>query len=268
MPLTYLPFRSNGSFLRRRLLNFLRFSQFKRNKNLNKTLEFIHIGKCGGTTIGENIRNSPILASSYKNIKITHIITPSFNKNTHYLIVVRNPVSRALSAFNWRYKLVVKDEVQKYRFDGEYEILSHYKTLNFLAADLYDSSGNPNRSAIKSFKKIHHLKEDISFYLDPLLDKVSPSQIYGVICQHSLDEDCARILGSVSQKRHHHNQAHPSDATMLLSPESLENLKRFLVRDYINLTKLFCLGALKCSSFTQITRDNTSWIQSSGHLEK
>lgn len=50
-----------------------------------------------------------------------------------YLVVVRNPISRTLSAFNWRYKLVVEQDAQRHRFPGEYEALSRHGSLNSLA---------------------------------------------------------------------------------------------------------------------------------------
>ena len=52
-------------------------------------LKFIHIGKCGGTTTHHNFKlNKYHLKRNYK-------------KNETYLIWIRNPIKRFVSAFNY-----------------------------------------------------------------------------------------------------------------------------------------------------------------------
>ena len=92
-----------------------------------KTLHFIHIGKCGGSSLQEAIKLSPVV-QNYEKVFRSHVGGFKFVENCDYLIVIRNPIERAISAFSWRKKLVVLDEhpEQVVRFPGEREILNRY----------------------------------------------------------------------------------------------------------------------------------------------
>ena len=213
-----------------------------------KTLEVIHIGKCGGKTVKNEVRSSVLLRQTYEAIRFVHVKRPVYSAENDYLIVVRHPIERAISAFNWRYKLVVKDQKprQKNRFKGEAEVLSKYGCLNSLAESLYDSEGSPRHDVHREFELIHHLHERISFYLDDLVCQMRPSQVYGVIKQYSLGDDCQRLLGSEQVERTHDNSssAAKGSSQYVLSDRGRENLKRFLAKDYACLMELHCLGVL------------------------
>lgn len=178
---------------------------FKKNRDLReKYLEkytdgssddliYVHIGKCGGATLWEAIENSPIIKRRFRSWRRIHIRKPYYQKNSAYIIVLRNPIERALSAFNWRYKLVVESRVQEFRFPGEFEILEKYKTLNNFAENLF-VNGNLNLPTVKEWQSVHHLKEDIDFYLGGLLDQLRHEQIFAVLAQESLNKDMSRLL--------------------------------------------------------------------------
>lgn len=182
----------------------------------NVNFMFIHIGKCGGSSVSRVIENS-----RYANVcKTIHISSPPVNKYSNYLIIVRNPLNRFVSAFNWRYRLVVETEKQKTRFSFEHQILSHYKTANRLAMDLYTDSAKPNSLAHRGAKFIHHIYEDISFYLKDLLDFIDPSQIMGVLVQERLNDDIERFFGV---KNTFHEKINPPGEK--LSQEAALNVK-------------------------------------------
>jgi hypothetical protein len=73
------------------------------NKNTKFTL--IHIGKCGGFTVETVLKNNNYDFDS------VHIQKCTFDSNKKYVIVIRNPISRFISAFYWRYKLVIKSNL-------------------------------------------------------------------------------------------------------------------------------------------------------------
>ncbi len=204
-------------------------------------LIYVHIGKCGGVTLENAIKNSPLVKDLFVSVLKVHIQKPPILKNASYAIVVRNPIDRAISAFNWRYKLVVTDELQKFRFDGEYEILKKYGTLNALSEELY-KDGVLNLSVADEFQKIHHLKENISFYLKPLLDIVSPSQLFAVFATESLDDDISNILGFKNDVYIHQNSKNVSDEKKFLSELAYRNLKLYLKDDYAYLSKLLTMN--------------------------
>lgn len=218
--------------------------KFFKQKNNVKTLNVIHIGKCGGSTVRNEILNSKIIKKKYKKILIMHVQKPVYKEYEDYLIILRNPIERALSAFNWRYKLVVKDKIQRYRFKNEYEILIKYNYLNNLAESLYYADGNSNLSSQKDFNLIFHLRESISFYLEELLQEIKPKQLFGVVKQNNLNCDCKLLLGSSNVEVINSNQDNRSSKSLYLSSLASSNLKRFLSKDYQCIVSMYCLGFL------------------------
>ena len=180
---------------------------------------------------------SPIINKRFRTLTKIHVCKPPIVKNASYSIVIRNPIKRAISAFNWRYKLVVEDAVQKNRFKGEFEVLCKYKTLNKIAEKLY--IGNDlDYEVANEFKEIHHLKENISFYLKPLLDEICNDQIFAVFATESLDKDIFQLLGLKNDLYIHHNAIKTSGEKKYLSDLSYRNLKKYLCEDYQYLEKL------------------------------
>ncbi len=200
----------------------------------------IHVGKSGGTSLRMALRETPLGAEIHK----VHIKRPPIRSSLEYYIIARGPISRALSAFNWRYKRVVTDGEQKGRVEGEYELLTRYETLNALALALYAPDGTPNQPVIAAFGRIHHIRENIAFYLDPLLDRVDPSQIKAVLMQENLDGDIERVLGVRTQHRDKQHGDSVDPARKHLEPGAEANLRRFFAKDYACLNRLFCWGKI------------------------
>lgn len=200
---------------------------FFNKKNDKIDTVFIHIGKCGGSSVIEELKR--------KDIKFIekHVGKVKFRKNKKYYIVIRNPISRFVSAFDWRYKLVVEDGVQKDRFQGEKAILEKYKTVNNLAENIYNEAGD----LILNFKSddfyIHHIKEDIDFYLGDLLKKCKKEAIIAVLATETLSEDIKQHfdinLTSHLKKNKKKN---------VLSSLALNNLIKYLEKDFDCIERL------------------------------
>ena len=207
-------------------------------------LNFIHIGKCGGSSVLNALVNSEIIKEKYNSILYTHTIKPIYQRNEDYIITIRNPISRLLSAYNWRYYLVVESENQKNRFKGEWEILNKYKTLNNMAEKLFDECTNSvDLKVSQEFEVIHHIRERISFYLLDFLDVVNINQIYGVLKQESLEQDCKKLLGvEIPHLKNHKSKTLPT--YLNLSEKALNNLKRHFSDEFTCVKKLFELGII------------------------
>ena len=205
----------------------------KRTRDRVKLTErvLIHIGKCGGASLKAALREAGIADV----LHIVHIRQPVYRKNLKYIIVARNPFARTVSAFNWRYKLVVVNGVQRNRFPGEHEVLTRYGSLEALAEALYNN-GTPSPTAINDARKIHHIREDISFYLTNLLDRCCPDQIEAVLMQETLDADIERVFGISNMERIHDNREMYGRP---MSSSARRNLMRFLHRDYEALARLY-----------------------------
>ena len=139
---------------------------------------------------------------------------------------------------------------------GEWEILKRYSTLSSISENLYDAENLHLRSDIsKEFKTIHHLKEDISFYLGKMLEHLNPAQVYGIIKQHSLTEDCRRFLGSNIALGHEKKHGATVDpARKVLSAAAKKNLRRFLHQDFACILKLYNLGLLDWKDYELLSR--------------
>ena len=205
-------------------------------------LNFIHIGKCGGATARNAIMKSDRLGA-FSKVDEVHIKQPTYRETDSYLICIRNPIKRALSAFNWRYHLVVETEQQKSRFPGEYDVLQKYEKFDNLAFNLFNEEKLDPHVAF-DFKKIHHLNEDIAFYLDPILPYIRNSQIFGVLVQEQLNDDINRILNVDDFTSSHVHSTKVIKDKLYIQEKSRTNLKNFLKRDYLSIMKLYTKNAL------------------------
>ena len=229
------------------------------NLILPKKLQFIHVGKCGGSTISKLLDVSPVLLNRYSSVYESHIGGVVIDSECDYLLCLRNPIARALSAFEWRKKLVLGDAHpnQVHRFSGEASVLESYGSLNNLARYLYSADGVLQQSVARDFELIHHLRESISFYLDPLVGVLHRTNVFGVICQETLVKDCREILNvdasSVFERRNESRSLSVSD----LDPIVFVNLKRYLIQDYSCLSKLWSLGILDDKKFSLLMFGNS-----------
>ncbi|MCA8882253.1 MAG: hypothetical protein KDA50_00635 [Rhodobacteraceae bacterium] len=200
----------------------------------------IHVGKSGGTSLRKALQQTPL----GQEVHSVHIRRPPIRSSLSYYIVARGPISRAVSAFNWRYKLVVTDGAQRDRVPGEFDLLTRYETLNNLAHDLYAEDGTPNGAVIDAFGRMHHIRENIAFYLDPLLDRIDPGQIREVLMQENLNADIERVLGVRIERRDKQHGDSVDPARKALDPRAQANLRRFLARDFACLNRLYCWGKI------------------------
>jgi hypothetical protein len=218
-------------------------------KRSKKKLHLIHIGKCAGTSIRKKILASE-KASCYSKVIVTHVVRPIYSSRDDHVLLLRGPISRSLSAFNWRYYLVVEQGKQSNRFRGEKNILLKYQNLNNLAESLYFKDGRPNRKACSEYNSIHHLRESISYYLNSHFFDLDPFQLLGVICQNDLKACCEDVLGvsEIPQINSHGSKLSVSIENSL-SKIAQANLRRFLKSDYAAIAKLYAMGYLSSKNF-------------------
>lgn len=191
----------------------------------------IHIGKCGGNSVRRELQKNKIKFSNL------HIGKVKYEKNKKYIIVIRNPIKRFISAFYWRYKLVCDDKVQKDRFINEKDILKKYKNVDNLCNDL---KINPNifNGSPSSGNYIHHLKEDIYFYLNSFIENCPKKQILGVICTEIMKDDIKNIFDINLSEHEKLNDKYSKTITN----QSVEILKTYLKNDYMIIEKMYEYG--------------------------
>lgn len=221
---------------------------------MKRRLQFVHIGKCGGSTVEKLLPRSPVISEKYSSYFQSHINGVVIDSACDYLFCLRNPIDRAFSAFEWRQKLVSKDSLsdQVHRFPGERKVLRKYKSLGIMARSLYQADGRLDQAVARDFHAVHHLRESISFYCRPLLAVVSPTNILGVVCQETLAADCIGILGVDAAEVRIRSNPLKRRIDQDLDDVAVKHLKRFLVEDYQCLAALWSLGALSDQQFWRV----------------
>ncbi|WP_226422862.1 hypothetical protein [Synechococcus sp. MU1611] len=225
---------------------------------LKRQLQFVHIGKCGGSTVEKLLPLSSVVAEKYSSFFESHVNGVKLNMDCDYLFCIRNPVDRAFSAFEWRKKLILEDQVpsQVHRFPGEKDVLIKYNSLGSISRNLYFSNGLLNQNVARDFRSIHHLRESISFYCRPLLAVLTPHNLFGVVCQENLVADCAGVLGVDASGVRERSNASKRRIDQDLDALAVNNLKRFLLEDYQCLTALWSLGALSDQQFWRVMKSS------------
>ena len=225
---------------------------------LKRQLQFVHIGKCGGSTVEKLLLASPVVSEKYSSFFESHINGVVVDPNCDYLFCLRNPIDRAFSAFEWRKKLVIDEALpeQVRRFSGERSVLRQYQSLGAMARALYRSDGRLNQAVARDFHCVHHLRESISFYCRPLVGVLTPSNIFGVVCQEELASDCGRLLGVDASGLRERSNESKRRIDQDLDEKAVNNLKRFLVEDYQCIATLWSLGALSDQQFWRVMRSS------------
>tara|TARA_Y200000002_G_scaffold370234_1_gene365476 strand:+ start:1696 stop:2388 length:693 start_codon:yes stop_codon:yes gene_type:complete len=200
---------------------------------------FIHVGKCAGSTLEK------ILMSKLKISRTYHMRKPIFNRKSNYYIVLRNPISRAISAFNWRKRLVLQEKTQINRFQYEYDTLKKYKSLNQIAELLYDSN-QTNSNKLLEFERIHHIKKGINYYLSFLIKKNRLKYLKKVFVQETLNEDIKSFfdINMDNRKKYKENKVETK-----LSNKAIQNLIKYYSDDYYCIFKLHQYGLLSLKQF-------------------
>jgi hypothetical protein len=114
-------------------------------------ISFIHIGKTGGTTINN-------LLAKMKNYKQYHH-NKDYNNNEKYIIWLRNPISRFVSAFNHSYYSVRVDVKSIKTFDLKHCLLPMRLKNSIDKPYVFSSKYD---TLIKEFTSANHLAESLT----------------------------------------------------------------------------------------------------------
>ena len=214
----------------------------------DKKLTLIHIGKCGGSTIRSflkyktdlkfcQIHEDRFVNEDKKVIKEQKYIL--YNPKLHYLILIRNPIERFISAFKFNYyrqfinkkrkSKVLNNIYEKYNFRLKNMILGLKKNKNIFNGSKYSSN------------YINHLSEDINYYLGDILNKCTKKDIFGVICTETINDDVKKLFG-IKLKAHEKNMekiTFPDNFDYTLDDNTRKILKDYLKKDYECIDKLY-----------------------------
>jgi hypothetical protein len=229
-----------------------------------RNLKFIHVGKCGGTSIVHEFLNSGV------NMHEFHLQRPNWNANDWYLLWLRNPIKRFVSAFNHSKDIINYDTsdldlesislentpapmkiISKikngYAFNPRYDSwIGKFPSANALAESL--SSSNPvlKRDAhMLMNSRTEHLYKGIGWYLDNgvFVEKFS-RQVFFVGRLEQFDTDFKKFstkleLPIIGSNGIQHKRLNTTKLSKDLSQKAIDNILRFYAAtDYAALKEL------------------------------
>jgi len=222
--------------------------------NVNN-LKFIHIGKCGGTTI---VKQS--------NLEQYHL-QRHYKDNEKYIIWIRNPIARFVSAFYMSYNIINADTSnlniknltldnclapQRFRykmthnwtFSKRYDFLVNYfKTPNKLAESITSEDKNTKKLALELMNaKEEHIFKGIGWYLHngDFIEK-NYDKIIFIGTMENMDDDLMKLNNLLNLKINPKKKIRKNNNnnSKYLSPKAIENIKNFYKNsDYKALQKL------------------------------
>ncbi len=164
----------------------------------DRCFDLIHVGKCGGSTIVEELRTRGF------QFEHVHMRRPVVEAVRRYVVLVRDPVARFVSAFNWRKHLLgndllpaarKNDALARLRHSAEQEFLAHFTDANAFAERLVPPKVYDVSPMATLMSLIGHVPQGFDWYLGDLLGRIQPGQLLGVICTERLAEDCETVFG-------------------------------------------------------------------------
>jgi hypothetical protein len=204
----------------------------------NTPFDLVHVGKCGGGSISSELR-----AGNY-DFEHYHMRRPAARPDRRYVILVRDPVARFVSAFNWRTHLYrtgglpranATDRISQLRHRAEEEFLLSFDNANALAEQLVPVGQYEVSPISVLLGLIGHVPHGFQWYLGRLLDQIEPRQIAGVVCTERLADDFVHLFGFQPAMEIHRSAGSYSTH---FSEKARANLVREFHDEYATLKKL------------------------------
>lgn len=213
-----------------------------------RNIVLIHVGKCGGANITYKFKEIHNI-----NISQIHVWNTDKNqrkqiiKNNDLCLLLRNPIDRYISIFNYWYEFNLKyinneivphiEQVKKY--SPYFEI---FKTADSLAVLLSSENKELKQKAYNFMKIMQHIKEGLCWYLCDEETIVSNKENFKfVIRQEHYKEDFKKYYDYLCYKYNIKNSNYnyfienPSNKTKTdkyISPKGIVNLKKYFKKDY------------------------------------
>lgn len=202
--------------------------------------DLVHVGKCGGTSAATELRSH-----GYR-FDHVHLRRPEFGPDRRYVVLVRDPVARFVSAYNWRRHLIAEgslatsdDPMGRLRHEAERSLLATFADVGSFAEALVPKPGYEVSPALTMMHVIGHVPQGFGWHLDGLLRRIEPRQLLGVVATERFASDMERLFGFVPVTR---RNAHAGSVGPPLSPLGLANLTRVLAPEYETLAELATLA--------------------------
>ena len=240
-------------------------------------MKFIHIGKCGGTTI-----------KKYFNLDEYHL-NLNYSNNEYYVIWIRNPLNRFVSAFNFSFSLInleinnldinnlsldnclspgrIANKILRnnnFIFSERYDyLINYFNNPNNLAESLTSDDINQKKLAFELMNsRLEHINNGIGYYFynGDFIDK-NYYKIIFVGSIENMNDDILRLgsLLNIETNTIFKVRENKYEQNKFLSTKAIENLLDFYKdTDYKALEKLLQYNFISNELFDSYKTYNNS----------
>jgi len=219
--------------------NIAVFFNYKFRKYPRDQIFFFHISKCAGTAL-RDVFNKINQSSNINILRFGHAVKlkhVNFSNKNRYIVNIREPLDRFLSAFYDRKRsknLVNVDEINCFK---------NFPDANKLAETLSANNFELRNKAIYAMKKIELVNHHYSHWFD--LNFIENNQPFFIFEQENIEQDFKRFCEKINYSKNinlkivNKNEIFPERP--ILTEKSINNLKRYLSEDIIIYQKLLSL---------------------------
>lgn len=199
---------------------------------------FVHVGKCGGTSVRLALRSARIDFSEV-HVRVVQGCSPDSPKN--WIVSVRDPIDRAVSAFNWRSPRNGGQGAPGRNLEIEEELYACFATANHFAEALGDGGACGGLARKMLNDHIAHLGMGLAFYFSSDLECMLTQKVYLIRVKTWARDvsDVTKLLGAEREPLHEHVHAdYPMGNETYLSEKGQSLLNQALRREYEILREL------------------------------
>jgi len=220
---------------------------------------FIHIGKCGGTSVSKFLKDVLDDKLYYREYHMNKNYNNINNNNKQYIIWLRNPLSRFVSAFNMSYTLIkdfknkfnkknintinlktcigawrLRDSILKNKncvFSKEYDnLIEFFETPNYLAESLSSLDNTIKRNAIRLMSlPDDHIYKGIGWYLNNgKFIKNKNSKILFVGKLETMDSDIESLKHILITNNLNNNKINETNIKLIRKNKFLDKESKYL----------------------------------------
>mmetsp|Transcript_4750 Transcript_4750/g.13447 ORF Transcript_4750/g.13447 Transcript_4750/m.13447 type:complete len:308 (-) Transcript_4750:84-1007(-) len=205
-------------------------------RSVSSSVQFVHVGKCAGSSISMALHKQ----TPFHEIHIRQVDNCRPDEQRTWIVSVRDPLSRVVSAFNWRSPLngdaphgqsgfaQDKQEQQFYRC---------FREVNEFAESLQDQSecGSIARRALEKPIYSEHVGKGFYYYFEHDLECVLAQEVYLIRSEtiaHDLNEVFGRLGFEAPAEIPHDKGEYPLQHKTYLSAKGKQLLQNALKSDY------------------------------------
>ena len=215
---------------------------------------FIHIGKSGGTSVKKTLKK--IL-----NIDFIHMQKVEYEPNTKYIIWLRDPLTRFVSAYNFAHNFINKYKNNVVNIEGQrfIDLVNYFESANNLAENIYTDEFAYELMTYSNYDRcrntncaqhVNHISKGIAYYLnDGKFIENHHKDIIFVGTLENIENDLNKLqkLLGITQLKKIKTQTWDNIKTnksKYLSPLAKQNLKKFYELDYYCIQLLVQYGLI------------------------